>query len=158
MFIFRYLSMSNGRLFRLASVFKLLAEEIYIPPYRNVAKTFHMIMNRLKDSQGPDDDGFVESVDPVKEINPSQFQFQAAVWRDPEAEMDGSKFPGLAKLVKHLSHYLGRPKEETDHSVAWETIEAGKDPIRISIIAYNAGSSETSSLKVSIGPLRSDFL
>jgi hypothetical protein len=150
--------MAHNALIVMAQKFEALSKDIYVPPYREVAKKLNHIFTRLQQSQSEDDDGLVESVGPVKEINPSQFQFQSAVWRDAEAEVNGIRFPGFKKLVALLSKLLGRPKELGKDSVAWETIETGKEPIRISIVAYNAGSSETHSLKTTVGPLQANYL
>lgn len=151
--------MSVKKLLRLAFEFEKLSEQLYVTPFREVAKKFHSVMRKLEQSQSDDDNGLVESVGPVKEINPSQFQFQSAVWRDLEEEMNGDKFSGLTKLVQELSKHLGRPKEKGKHSVVWETIQPNiADSIRISIVAYDSGSAETHALKITVGPLRSDLL
>lgn len=142
----------------MATVFEKLAKDLYVTPYREIAKKFNFIFQRLKDSQGLEDDGFVESVGQVKEINANQFQFQATVHRDLEAESNGKKFHGFNQLVKHLSIYLGRPKEFESNSAAWEIIEKDKEPIRIHIVAYDAGHAATHSVKVTIGPLRASYL
>lgn len=126
--------------------------------YGKVANKFRRIMNRFMNSQGENDDGFIESVGPLKEINPTQYQFQATVWRNVESEMRGEKFPGFDSLVKQLSKYLGRPKERTSNEAAWETVQPTGDSIRIAMVAYDAGSAETHSVKITVGPLSADLL
>lgn len=150
--------MGNDKLYRTAMAFEKISKELYAPPFREIAKKFNFIFKRLKESQSEHEEALVDEVGPVKEINPSHFQFQATVFRDPEAEMNGDKFPGFSKLADYLSNYLGKPKEKSKHQAAWETVEVGKEPIRISIVAYDAGQSSTHSIKVTIGPLRAGYL
>jgi len=127
-------------------------DRLYSPGYKRIAGVFHKIIFNYKQED------LVGSVGPLKQINQIQFQFQATVYRDLESEMNGNAFPGFKTLVSHISEHLGKPKQRSENAVVWETINPEGDSVRISMVAYDDGSAETHSVKITVGPLKSDLL